>query len=1400
MKKRRNFRFKTAAVSFAAIATSLMIGMTAACSSGDNTGDDEETVATKQDVQVIKNGNFEFYSDNDGLYPISTPDNWTSGTSGSSSTALSGVIKTSKKGWDYLTDPTLPQTLEDNDDLKSDDENKKDYNGALTDDMLYKNTHEATETNADEEKKAYIDNPFTHEYRYTDDGVVNSNGESVTTYEDEDGKLYLDEDLKTELDTSVLMIHNYRSGTNYDGTETYFNSSTTISLEASTAAEISVWVKTDEMYFANNSERTIVDGNRGAYIKIETQVGGNSLETFEIKNIDTSKLNPKPEEGDWENNGWVEYTIYVEASNFAETTVSVTLGLGENDRFTVEGYAFFDDVTFTKYINADKLADENGEFSSRFVGDSNLEANEDCIYYPLRPKDEVKNEFRTDVTSYQTNDAANGNALITKEDRNNFDDRHFLIDFTRSSIDQYDLHFDSTIKAGLTTEDTSSGKYVCVKPANTNVFTNNVATLENGASDANTYVPSSLIKNGIDVSADLITTTSVSEDEWTFSAAGATYEYNALLTDALKSAASLPGANGSTDAFLILSARGAAYEAEITNDNFKLADGEYALISFWMKTSDLTGGTAAKVTAIATDDKDNNSSFTVDTTTAAEINIGDDEEGQNVYKGWVRCFIRVSNTSKEAGDKTFKLKVNYGNTGIKGTSKSSYKAGWLALANASIMTLDEDVYGYTSGSSYTATLSFTETEANTTHNFDTELGDKNEIKSTLATPSSYTGVNGGSINVTPTGETAGEYDKTNANPYAGILNKEFFDEGNYDGENWRTALREITAVNGVGTGWNDIFDAYAVQPLLIVNRARTIDGESNIYNYGYIGKSSSVSADGYTAVSVRVKASKGAIANVYLVEDKNSDRGVLSYSLPKYNFWYDDDGNILKSEPDENATPAEKKANIAYTLRKDGLYENGDGKLYANIYNYTRYYDEYEYEGSSYYETVDGAYRLLTSRPENGKIYYGNASGTAYGNHYLISGEDGNSKLFEYYQGVGENTCYYYIENGVANEKKVVYGIDTSFANDNGQTEATPYRFTVDTIANPEYADKWITVTFYVHAGNESKDYRLELWSGERENKVSAGVRESYIVFDYSNVSVDATSYEELLNAYTDDIIRDYKETLTDKVLDGNDYTIDDFEKLAESNSALYNYIAHYYTYSLFDSPAYIPFNGETAEDGQTGYSYNYSDYSKSLAFLKVEDLAKENSMSMSAFIDYSAVDKEVEIISSPTVDEDTTDDDDSDSSTDTNFWLLIASIALVVAILIAIIAIFIRNFVKKRIPKKTAGKNSYNFNKNKRYVKKYVKANGEAPEIAEGEVDESLLNDQPEAEEAKAGNGAEPEEVDGAKGEEKAGESGDATPSAEQPESEVQDEAKSGDQAQSESEAQPGQKPEDGADDGESK
>lgn len=1344
--KNKRTKFKALILGTAAIATSCLIGMAAACSSGgsSSTGSDDNDTKTKVDEQVIKNGNFEFYKDNDGVYFISTPDNWSSGTSGNSSASMSGVINTRKDRWEYATDPELPAKLEKNKDLDSKDENKVNYNGALTDDVFFKNPHVATEDDYKIAAEDYIANPFTHEYSYDSDGnVKNSKGETVTVYE-KDGEYFLDEEYTVPFETSVLMIHNYRSRDDFKGTESYFNSSTTVALEAGTACEISLWVKTSDLYYdGTENKRTEVTGDHGAYIKVESSVGSNGVEeAFMIRNINTEQLNAGKETV--ENNGWIQYTVFVEASNFADTSVTLTLGLGNDSIYTVEGYAFFDDITFTKYLsNSEMSAKPEFENNIRQEAEGDKKAN---TCYPL--KSDADFEFRVDEESGKTEE--NG-TLTTWTDSHFSDDRYFLINFASTTENKAIDLTEGGVSAGLTVEETASGsKYVCTNKSDYGK-SGSVGILDNGASTA--IVPNKL-GEGIKVSDDLIKTLKITEDftftDSTFDSQG---KLNKTLTDALKTAATLPDADNDTSALLILSAYGASYEAQISNTRFELSGNkdEYVLLSFWIKTSDMKGKNAATITAFTEDDEDITSSFSVDSTTVSTVTIEDQED---VYNGWVRCFVRVSNTSDKP--QTFKIKVNFGPTTIKGTENTSYRSGWMALANLSIIDgIDETVYNYSSGASRCATLKFEEKQADATHNFDeVKSSSRNDIEKSLALPSSYTGVNGASANVKPA-STLTDYDKPNVNSYAGLLNKNYID--NYkelleDGNSWFSALSAVLNFNSTtaeGEIWKKIAGGDSVvQPLIIVNAVRQFNDETKIYNYGYYGSSTTVSANSYSSVSVKVKASAGSIASVYLVEN-STDHEVMNYATPAYTFWYDDNGNVLKGKPEDDWTTAQKKANIAYTLRSDGLYEK-DGVLYANFYNLATYIDVNYYEAeelgkTGFYDaatneslSVEKAVRakngvtFIDAIKENGYLY-SNSGKTAYASHFLVASGEQNNKIYMYRDGLGKDATYYYIENGVANKSKVVHAFDTSVAElrYDMSDAGTPYRFTIDTTTaeGAKYADKWVTVTFNIHSGSKAKSYRLELWSGKRDEVSSYSSNDkSFVMFDYSSISLDESTYNDWLNEYKTEIINDYREKITE-TLDENDDNIKKLEELAgaENRSDVYeNYQATYFTFSLYDSSAFIPFNKGTAEASQTGYSYNYSDNEENLAIFTVED---SGNYALTAFVDYSVIDKDVDIIGAPTVsDSDSSDSNTNSSAGNTNVWLLAASIALVAAIFVAIVALFLKQYISKHRRKNTAAKNSYNFKKNKRYVKKYVKANGEAPELNDEDVDKSLLTDKEEA------------------------------------------------------------------------
>ena len=89
------------------VATTLSLGVFTACSDGSEDTDDEDTAVSATDTQLIRNGNFEFYSDKDveeviekrGV--VNTPNNWTFSAGTPTSDTASGIIDTAD--WSYFT-------------------------------------------------------------------------------------------------------------------------------------------------------------------------------------------------------------------------------------------------------------------------------------------------------------------------------------------------------------------------------------------------------------------------------------------------------------------------------------------------------------------------------------------------------------------------------------------------------------------------------------------------------------------------------------------------------------------------------------------------------------------------------------------------------------------------------------------------------------------------------------------------------------------------------------------------------------------------------------------------------------------------------------------------------------------------------------------------------------------------------------------------------------------------------------------------------------------------------------------------------------------------------------------------------------------------------------------------
>ena len=295
-KKTKKLRFATLVLSGLMLVASSSF-LLAACSTTTDDDDDTST-PTRTDTQTFANADFEYFDDNDGEYLIGSAQSWSSGTvsndngvSSSSSVSKSGIVDTSIDWAEFYKSYSMNVQYEDVDeeDIPEDAEYFKDIDDyydipgwdvvaaelEANDDELDMTEAESIEAHASElEAAAKALNPGTHWTK-------------PETADEENG-------------THVLMVHNYRS--NKMGTAAQYSSSS-ITLNAGTAAKFSVWVKTSELFY---NDGTPVDGNRGAFIRVNNSVGGTVQDPLIIRNIDTSGVE--------ENNGWVQYSFYVKAA------------------------------------------------------------------------------------------------------------------------------------------------------------------------------------------------------------------------------------------------------------------------------------------------------------------------------------------------------------------------------------------------------------------------------------------------------------------------------------------------------------------------------------------------------------------------------------------------------------------------------------------------------------------------------------------------------------------------------------------------------------------------------------------------------------------------------------------------------------------------------------------------------------------------------------------------------------------------------------------------------------------------------------------------------------------------------------------------------------------------------
>ncbi|MCD8294439.1 MAG: hypothetical protein LUE27_04215 [Clostridia bacterium] len=1394
------------------------------------------------------------------------------------------------QGWNALAADTLKAALDYNNELDSDDDDYEDeyidYNGMTSSDILYKDNYAAT-LDTDDLADSYVSS-FNNEadarsayeayfgITKVDDATGTLNGETVY-YNEDDGDYYFEStyknpvrmelienpgthyDIKTDTDGSqyimvddekqilytddttgdlfyinddsyaaqaaegsldandvsqdfrtyisnILMIHNAESTDN--GISQYYSSSTTITIAANTAAEMSVWVKTSDLKFDKGYDQN-QDEDRGAYIEVVQTVNGTTIDSTKIAAINTEKILAQDNNTVEDSNGWIQYTVYINGCDFADSTVTINLGLGgDGTTDAVAGYAFFDDVEITQYVSLDSTG---------------------CTYEDFLANGGSLDKSTCNLTTDADDKIFYADYSYRDDDARNSQDTHYYIDLASETAAGGESYSGITlssgnVSAGLTEEEVKTKTYVSSEDDDAKY---NQVTKKGQTEGA--QLPSTMTDSRI-TAYDLIGTYSYSYTFTTasFSTDNSRYDYSNILNDALEGVGSLPKAAGSdTNMLLLLSAYGAAYTATIADNAFVLDPDEYVIVSFWVKTSDMNGKTAATLKIYDADDEDSSSSYAFETTDVT-TDVGDDED---IFNGWVQCFFFVHNDTDET--KTFNIDFSFGNTTIDSTTNNSYYYGWAILANMQILKTNEDINALASSGSYSTSFEITDTEDDLSGDVFDDADTRSDITAGIANTSSYNGVNGSSSTVVADADSNPDLDAYNSNSYAGLINKDYFED--YDEDLQLKILSSfdssVTSITDALAQWEDVFGDLTYQPLIIVNNLReyavsaeatdktyteyyvaaeadyegevflsttgkklrkvTEDDEydedttyyslKNICNYGFVSSTSTFSSSGYTTISLKVMVSGDATAYIYLIDPDTND--ILGYETPEYTFYYDDDGSVLDAEYDTTWTDKEHRTHIIYSMRDDGLYDNykdtEDDGVYANIYNYDKVFKNIDFEDDTFYEKDENGnvVKVIYDDLEDGTLYYADESCTVLQDHYLVA-TDG-TRIFEwsaedeaYYYLVDEEYTYYDDDDEEVTAYRqvraredqddedspyiVVQGFDEQYTRsyDPISQEDTPYSFVIGNTNG-----QWVTVNFIVHTGNLSKSYRVELWSGERGTSGVADDNtwsEGAIAFDYSAYSITDDNYDSLLSEYETSITDQYRNLLldvtstddtgattyplvaalpsfsqniefyenyldaliakdTDALADLLGVTADKASELVNAASGKItqddinaikdgnDYTALYYTYSFYDSTSYVPWNAETAADGETGYDYSASDYTEALAYFTYNKYgykdADGNPMvsEYNVFADYSVVDKEIEI-GTVTIEE----EEEEETETSYSVWLLVTSIILTVVLIVTLVAILIREIVRNvRRKKGYKAKEKNMYRKRERYIRR---------------------------------------------------------------------------------------------------
>ncbi len=281
-------------------------------------------------------------------------------------------------------------------------------------------------------------------------------------------------------------------------------------------------------------------------------------------------------------------------------------------------------------------------------------------------------------------------------------------------------------------------------------------------------------------------------------------------------------------------------------------------------------------------------------------------------------------------------------------------------------------------------------------------------------------------------------------------------------------------------------------------------------------------------------------------------------------------------------------------------------------------------------------------------------------------------------------TAYIYLVDTSETEKQVLrldkFTVNTElgkYNNNNQEIDNELFFMINDSMLSELSDDGWATVEFYIATGATEKEFRIELWNGERGN-ANQLTQNGYVFFDdvevtTSNAFNETARWEDALTDETSPLYNqaDYFKNNTDLILYERELT--DLEK-----------------------------------------KYN-SEHSDKISYRPKYVWAKTDTL---IYAIYNTIDPiEVDPYASDVEDDATTKDESLYETDPAAFWLSLSSIIIGVALIVAIIMLFIKNIRRRRKANRSDAKSHYTV---KSRTKKSTKP------VEEVDVDIDIDSDEP--------------------------------------------------------------------------